>query len=150
MKPIVWMGKELTNYLIKEDGSVFNVKLNRWLKSKVPDTYGYMRYGLHVPLDFYEDYNYKINNPNGRTRCVTIRTHKALMNTFRPVDEYPPIPKEDWDKCPECAKQWIRDTVYVDHINGVRTDNRLENLCYVTPRQNSNHYKNKLNETQNP
>ena len=84
MKPIVWMGKELTNYLIKEDGSVFNVKLNRWLKSKVPDTYGYMRYGLHVPLDFYEDYNYKINNPNGRTRCVTIRTHKALMNTFRP------------------------------------------------------------------
>lgn len=144
MKPIIWQGKKLTNYLIKEDGSIFNVKSNRWLKSKAPDSHGYMRYGILVPLNFYEDYDYKISTP-GKTRCVTIRTHKALMNTFRPVDDYPPISQDDWNRCPESAKQWIRDTVYIDHINGVRTDNRLENLRYVFPRQNSNHYKNQKN-----
>ena len=141
MKPVIWQGKKLTDYLIKEDGSIFSVKSNRWLKSKAPDSHGYMRYGLLVPFNFYEDYDYKIGTP-GKTRCVTVRTHKALMNTFCPVDDYPPIPKDDWNRCPESAKKWIRDTVFIDHINGVRTDNRLENLRYVFPRQNSNHYKN--------
>ena len=49
--------------------------------------------------------------------------------------------QEEWDKTPESAKQLIRDTVFIDHINDDPYDNRVENLRWVTPLQNSNYRK---------
>lgn len=57
----------------------------------------------------------------GTARKVSL--HRAVYETF--VDEIPV------DKV-------------INHINGVKTDNRLENLELVTTRENIQHYKEKL------
>ena len=59
------------------------------------------------------------------------------MEAFRPIDEYPPIPESDWNATPETAKQFIRESVLIDHINNDPLDNRLENLRWISALQNS-------------
>ena len=54
------------------------------------------------------------------------------------VDEYPPESlKGVWSTLPEEAKQWVRDTVVIDHIDADPSNNTLDNLRYVTPKENN-------------
>lgn len=55
------------------------------------------------------------SNPNNYGK--TYRVHRMIMETFNPIEN--------------C------ENYYVDHINGIRSDDRLENLRWVTSRQNS-------------
>ena len=58
------------------------------------------------------------------------------MEVWKPIDDYPPIPKEDWDRCPESAKQFMRDTAIIDHIDSDTRNNHVDNLRWSTPKDN--------------
>jgi hypothetical protein len=49
-------------------------------------------------------------------------------------------------RIPESWKQWVKETVIIDHVNNNPFDNRYENLNYTTCRGNNTHYKKKQNE----
>lgn len=93
--------------------------------------------------DFFDDFVYKSTDGKGSSNSsVRISTHRAVMETWKPIDEYPPDQlKDDWDKAPESFKQWVRDTAFIDHIDDDPTNNYLDNLRWVTPLQN--HYRRK-------
>ena len=55
--------------------------------------------------------------------------HELVMEAFRPMDEYPPDRLKDcWDDIPEDAKTWIKETVYINHIDHDPSNNRVDNL----------------------
>lgn len=103
---------------------------------------------IRLPWDFFKDidmygsdYQYPIqgieSNMNGKCCQRTMAFHKLVAATHMSVDDFPPERIADsYDDLPESVKQWIRETVVINHINHDPTDNRIENLEYVTPREN--------------
>jgi len=106
------------------------------------------RASIRFPWNFFKDinmygseYQYPIqgleSNMNGKCCQRTMAIHKLVANTHMSVDDFPPERIADtYDSLPESVKQWIRETVVINHINHDPTDNRIENLEYVTPREN--------------
>ena len=72
---------------------------------------------------------------------INVKYHRAVMEAWKPIDEYPPIPKEDWDKCPETAKEFMRKTAIIDHIDSDTRNNHVDNLRWCTPHDNQWHRK---------
>ena len=60
------------------------------------------------------DYIDKPGTTNQRTRATV---HRMVMETFNPIEN--------------------SDNLVIDHINGIRTDNSLENLRWVTSAENT-------------
>lgn len=112
--------KDLKQYSVKNrDGSVSKIKFN-----------------LRFPDDFFEDYQYVRTSNCTVSRDCTM--HELVMGAFRPMDEYPPDRlKEDWNSIPESVKTWIKESVYINHIDHDPSNNRVDNLEYVTPRENA-------------
>ena len=102
---------------------------------------------VDVSKELFSDYSY-VMSTNGAGQVSTkhakinVRYHRAVLESWKPIDNFPPIPKQDWDITPDSAKQFIRDSAYVDHIDGDTSNNHLSNLRWVTPIQNS-HYRKK-------
>jgi len=86
------------NYLIYEDGSVFNKKRNIFKKPAI-NIHGYKYVNLYK---------------NSKQKNFTI--HRLIAIHYIPN--------------PENKRE-------VDHINRIRTDNRIENLRWVTPSENN-------------
>jgi hypothetical protein len=107
------------------------------LKSNDPiHNRGYSKYNFTIPGDLFKDYDYAEANTGCSTCKLSVNAHRLVMETFKPIDKYPPIPKKDWKRTPASAKQFIRDTAFVDHIDSNRTNNHISNLRWVTPKEN--------------
>ena len=60
------------------------------------------------------------------------------MQTFKPIDKYPPDRLKDcWKDIPEQAKQWIRETAIINHKDHNPLNCLLDNLEWVTFRENT-------------
>ncbi len=75
---------------------------------------------------------------------VRFVVHRLVIETFKPLDEYPPIPKDEWDELPESAKAIIRSCCLVDHIDNNPFNNRIDNLRWCTPLENNSVNKKKM------
>ena len=97
MKPIF----NYPNYSVTEDGNVFNIKRNKWLKNTLM-TIGY--------------YSTTLRDANNNKKTVYI--HRIVAMTYLENPE---------------------NKATVNHINGIKTDNRIENLEWATYSENSKH-----------
>jgi len=82
-----------------------------------------------------DDYEHRVKS-NKKVKYCTM--HQLVMWAFKPFDEnLPDDLKQCWDSTPEPAKEWIRDSVYIDHIDDNPYNNHVDNLRYCKPKDNN-------------
>ena len=93
---------------------------------------------LLFPCDFFTDYSYAVHpsSVNGNV-TRTVKQHSLVIDTHHSIDKHPPTRLvECWDTIPETAKQWIRETAVINHIDHDPCNNILVNLERCTQRDN--------------
>ena len=150
-KPVVRFGKILPDYYASKDGRVWSQKRNKFMnpfaqyykKYSGKKKLSVMRFAFTIPDDLYEDHKHRKTSTSTNVCKIDISAHRVVAETWMPIDEYPPILKEDWDKCPESAKQFMRDTAIIDHKDNNPRNNNIDNLQWVTPKENEFNRKKK-------
>ena len=89
-------------------------------------------YTVKVSVDLltfpYHVSKHQMNKKNPKASIV-VRGHIGMMNTWKPIDKYPPKQlADDWDDAPESFKQWVRSTAFVDHTKTL-PDGRGDTSC---------------------
>lgn len=143
IKQVVRFGVKLPGYYATKSGKIFSTKTNRFI-SLFEGKHGYLRCSLSLPVDTFDDHSYFKSNFKKMTFNLQQEVHRLIAETFLPIDDNPPIPIEDWNKTPETAKQFIRESAIVDHIIPDLSNNSISNLRWVTPKQNNPHRKKQV------
>jgi hypothetical protein len=151
-KPVVVRTKIIPGYAVSNHGRITGKKgqFMSVLPRKRHERDDSSRISLQVPKDLFPDYEYKPRKgeENSKFRRITYAMHQLVMGAFDPIDNNPPISKEDWEQTPESAKEIIRYSMVIDHIDNNPFNNHINNLQRVLPRDNnSNVKKHKLNDT---
>jgi hypothetical protein len=142
-KPIVRFGKKIPGYFVSKEGQIYSSFSRKFLKlaadySKRSGRVEALRFTAEVDTETFDDYDYYAGNSRKDGCRITLRAHKAVMDTWKPIDENPPEQlKNTWNEVPEEWRQWVRDTAYIDHIDDDPTNNHIDNLRWVTPKENS-------------
>ena len=76
---------------------------------------------------------------------VTIKRHRLVMFIFKPFSDYceetGEITKEEYSSCPKNAQKFMARQTVVDHIDGVRDNNNVDNLRWASSKQNASYKK---------
>lgn len=103
-KPYYYKGK-ITNYMVRDDGKVYDALTGLFLKEYMNNS-GYIMYSL------------SIIDENGKKYTVRASSHRMVAETFIPNPDHKP---------------------FVNHKDGVKTNNEASNLEWVTPSENNKH-----------
>lgn len=148
-KPVVKNGKIIPGYEISNFGRCKNKtgKLMKPINEIYEEKGNRQSISVVIPNDLFEDYNYFPSGPN--TCKMRISVHRMVMETFKPIEEYPPYPmtKEEWSTTPESAKRILRDSCVVDHIDDNPFNNHVDNLRWLSSKDNSNFRKKNKSES---
>ena len=143
IKPIVRYGVSLPGYYATKSGKIYSAKTNKFI-SLFKGKDGYLRCSLSLPVGTFDDHSYYKSNFKRASFNLQQDVHRLIAETFIPIDDNPPIPIEDWNKTPETAKQFIRESANIDHIIPDLSNNSVSNLRWVTPKQNNSHRKKQV------
>jgi hypothetical protein len=113
--------------------------IRKYQNPKRKDIVQCVTHSFAFPSDFFKDYNYaKLKGGADGNIIRNCKLHRLVMESFKPIDIFPPNRLKDcWNDIPEAAKKWIRETVFVNHIDHNPDNNHVDNLEWVTPRENS-------------
>lgn len=149
-RPVIRYLKELPEYYCNRKADVFSTKTGKFLKPKLKWSarlreagrrlrcYSYI---LSIPTGLFEDYDHRARGKK-HSPAISIDAHRIVAETWKPIDEYPPeMIAECWNEIPEPAKEWIRRTAYVDHIDDNPANNHVDNLRWVMPIENQSFRK---------
>ena len=170
-KSAIRFQKELPGYYVDREGTILStkrgkhqIKAQRTKYQKLEGAnYGNgkttslvcLQTDFSIPKDLFDDYDYSNRSrgkgktfKTGKVSKITIAVHRLVAETWMPIDEFPPEELADtWWDVPEYWRQWVRDTAVVDHIDADPTNNSVENLRWVTPKENNSYRKEQqLNE----
>ena len=125
---VVINGKLIPDYMISNYGNVYNKRLNIPVAKKIRK---YITVKLTIDSNIVEE-----DYTKSRVK-KDFKVHRLVMAAFKPMNEFPPIPIDDWNILPDSAKRIIEECIYINHIDHDPKNNCIENLEYATPRENA-------------
>jgi hypothetical protein len=150
IKPVIVNGKEVPGYFVSDKGEVFtSYKVsptgfnNQFVKNLTEELIQIrgtkkekkIAFKISVSIGFFDDYEH--SHTSNSSVQIEKGGHQLVMEAFRPIDQHPPERlKHVWNQVPEEAKRWIRDTVIINHIDHNPHNNDVNNLEYVTQKEN--------------
>lgn len=156
-RPVVRLGvtgyKVVPDYYVSKKCEVYSRKTDRYLTIHSDKEGKYKKLSLQLPVDLFpeDDFNYYQDGSNSSR--VSFDGHRIVKEAWHPIDLYPPARlDEEWNqvitadmvgqpRIPDNWKQWVRETAAIDHVDGNPANNYLENLEYVTPKENNQYRK---------